>query len=167
MFDLKQSIAPQVFTLKPVGDYQYRLVLDLYPKVAQDPLTALLRKQPGKLDDDPLARILEDIGRSPQGVGVASAPLLPAPVAPYVDAPATPGTSAATAPRLGGGGGLAFEPVDELTYTWESDAERLDSVGAAGSSPLRSIRATAAKIPARSARAARVKRMSCSRLPRN
>ncbi len=101
VFDLKQSIAPQVFTLKPVGDYQYRLVLDLYPKVAQDPLTALLRKQPGKLDDDPLARILEDIGRSPQGVGVASAPLLPAPVAPSADAQATPGTSAATAPRLG------------------------------------------------------------------
>jgi len=101
VFDLKQAIAPQVFTLKPVGDYQYRLVLDLYPKVAQDPLTALLKKQPGKIDDDPLARILEDIGRSPQGAGVASAPLLPAPVAPPADAPAPPASSAATAPRLG------------------------------------------------------------------
>ena len=43
VFDLKQAIAPQVFTLKPVGDYKFRLVLDLYPKVAQDPLTALLK----------------------------------------------------------------------------------------------------------------------------
>src|SRR3546814_3633465 len=33
VFDLKQAVAPQVFTLKPVADYQYRLVLDLYPKV--------------------------------------------------------------------------------------------------------------------------------------
>ena len=28
VFDLKQAVAPQVFTLKPVADYQYRLVLD-------------------------------------------------------------------------------------------------------------------------------------------
>ena len=101
VFDLKQAIAPQVFTLKPVGDYQYRLVLDLYPKVAQDPLMALLKKQPGKIDDDPLARILEDIGRSPQGTGVASAPLLPAPAAPSAGGPATPVAPAASAPRLG------------------------------------------------------------------
>ncbi|MBJ7263882.1 MAG: N-acetylmuramoyl-L-alanine amidase [Burkholderiaceae bacterium] len=66
VFDLKQAIAPQVFTLKPVADYQFRLVLDLYPKVAQDPLMALLKEQPAALDkDDPLARILEDISRNP------------------------------------------------------------------------------------------------------
>ena len=41
VFDLKQAVAPQVFTLKPVADYQYRLVLDLYPKIAQDPLVAI------------------------------------------------------------------------------------------------------------------------------
>lgn len=77
VFDLKQAIAPQVFTLKPVGDYKYRLVLDLYPKVAQDPLTALLKKQPQKNEEDPLARILEDIGRNPKGTGMASLPVLP------------------------------------------------------------------------------------------
>ena len=43
VFDLKQDVAPQVFTLKPIGEYKYRLVLDLYPKVAQDPLMALLK----------------------------------------------------------------------------------------------------------------------------
>jgi len=63
VFDLKQAIAPQVFTLKPVGDYQFRLVLDFYPKAAQDPLMALLKNQPVKTEDDPLARILEDIGK--------------------------------------------------------------------------------------------------------
>lgn len=65
VFDLKQAVAPQVFTLKPVADYQYRLVLDLYPKVAQDPLMAMLNKQAGPDVDDPLARILEDIARNP------------------------------------------------------------------------------------------------------
>src|SRR5690606_18540515 len=42
VMDLKQPIAPQVFTLKPVGEYKYRLVLDLYPRVAQDPLLAIM-----------------------------------------------------------------------------------------------------------------------------
>jgi N-acetylmuramoyl-L-alanine amidase len=61
VIDLKQAIAPQVFTLKPVGDYQYRLVLDLYPIVAQDPLLALLKEQPDFGGDDPLAKILENL----------------------------------------------------------------------------------------------------------
>jgi len=65
VFDLKQAVAPQVFTLKPVADYQYRLVLDLYPKVAQDPLLAVLGKQAAPDVDDPLARILDEIARNP------------------------------------------------------------------------------------------------------
>ncbi|WP_432786862.1 N-acetylmuramoyl-L-alanine amidase AmiC [Oligella sp. MSHR50489EDL] len=60
VMDLKQQIAPQVFTLKPIGDYQYRLVLDLYPKVAHDPLMALL-DSPG---DDPLASVIDQLGSS-------------------------------------------------------------------------------------------------------
>lgn len=85
VFDLKQAIAPQVFTLKPVGEYKYRLVLDLYPKVAQDPLMALLKKMPQKkLDEDPLARVLNDISRNPKGTGMAATPILPDSVAPPV-----------------------------------------------------------------------------------
>ncbi|WP_116135537.1 N-acetylmuramoyl-L-alanine amidase [Trinickia diaoshuihuensis] len=42
VFDLKGSVKPQVFTLPPVGSYRYRLVLDLYPTVAPDPLMELL-----------------------------------------------------------------------------------------------------------------------------
>lgn len=60
VFDLKQDIAPQVFTLKPIGEYKYRLVLDLYPKVAKDPLMALLKDA----EDDPLASILENLAES-------------------------------------------------------------------------------------------------------
>jgi N-acetylmuramoyl-L-alanine amidase len=35
-------VKPQVFTLPPVGTYKYRLVFDLYPAVAPDPLMDLL-----------------------------------------------------------------------------------------------------------------------------
>jgi len=42
VFDLKGSVKPQVFSLPPVGSYRYRLVLDLYPTVAPDPLMELL-----------------------------------------------------------------------------------------------------------------------------
>jgi N-acetylmuramoyl-L-alanine amidase len=31
VFDLKEEVKPQVFTLKPFGEYQHRLVFDLYP----------------------------------------------------------------------------------------------------------------------------------------
>lgn len=45
VFDLKQEINPQVFALKPVGEYGHRLVLDLYPVNPPDPLLALMDKQ--------------------------------------------------------------------------------------------------------------------------
>jgi N-acetylmuramoyl-L-alanine amidase len=43
--DLKRPIRPQVFTLKPVGAYQHRLVLDLYPEQETDPLEALISEK--------------------------------------------------------------------------------------------------------------------------
>ncbi|WP_321928060.1 N-acetylmuramoyl-L-alanine amidase [Paraburkholderia guartelaensis] len=42
VFDLKGGVKPQVFTLAPIGSYKYRLVFDLYPAVAPDPLMDLL-----------------------------------------------------------------------------------------------------------------------------
>ena len=45
VFDLKTEIKPQVFELKPVGEYGHRLVLDLYPATPADPLLTLLDKQ--------------------------------------------------------------------------------------------------------------------------
>lgn len=46
VIELKGEVKPQVFTLQPVGDYGYRLVLDLYPAEPPDPLMALLNKKP-------------------------------------------------------------------------------------------------------------------------
>ena len=45
VFDLKAEIKPQVFALKPVGEYGHRLVLDVYPLNAPDPMMALLDKR--------------------------------------------------------------------------------------------------------------------------
>jgi N-acetylmuramoyl-L-alanine amidase len=45
VIDLKQSIAPQLFTLEPVAAYQHRLVFDLYPTQERDPLLALIREK--------------------------------------------------------------------------------------------------------------------------
>ncbi len=89
VIDLKQAIAPQVFTLKPIGDYQYRLVLDLYPLVARDPLIALLKQQPALSGDDPLARILEEIGQG-NSAGAPSPVLPPAIAAPTQPKPQAP-----------------------------------------------------------------------------
>lgn len=64
VLDLKQPIAPQVFTLKPIGEYKYRLVIDLYPRVARDPLLALQNAQ----DNDPLADVLEQLAQAQPSV---------------------------------------------------------------------------------------------------
>ena len=43
--ELKGSIKPSIFTLKPIANYGHRLVLDLYPTEPIDPLLALIRKR--------------------------------------------------------------------------------------------------------------------------
>ncbi len=43
--DLKSEIRPEIFQLPPAGEYQHRLVLDIYPLV--DPLMALLQQRDG------------------------------------------------------------------------------------------------------------------------
>jgi N-acetylmuramoyl-L-alanine amidase len=42
VLDLKNDVKPQLFDLNPVGDYGYRLVLDIYPVLPPDPMMALL-----------------------------------------------------------------------------------------------------------------------------
>ena len=45
VIELKEDVQPQVFALEPIGPYQHRLVMDLYPVTPIDPLLALLREQ--------------------------------------------------------------------------------------------------------------------------
>ena len=44
VMDLKAEVKPSVFTLPPYGEYGHRLVLDIYPAQAADPLMALVEK---------------------------------------------------------------------------------------------------------------------------
>jgi N-acetylmuramoyl-L-alanine amidase len=53
VIELKGEVKPQLFSLKPVGEYGHRLVLDLYPAEPPDPLLALFEKH-GK--GDPFAQ---------------------------------------------------------------------------------------------------------------
>ena len=56
VLDLKTEVKPQAFTLKPVGEYGHRLVIDLYPTVAPDPLALLIeadRKRRDAAEPDP------------------------------------------------------------------------------------------------------------------
>jgi N-acetylmuramoyl-L-alanine amidase len=47
VFDLKEEVTPQVFTLPPAGNYKHRLIFDLYPVKAADPIAAMIEKATG------------------------------------------------------------------------------------------------------------------------
>ncbi len=49
VLDLKAQVKPQLFSLKPVSEYGHRMVLDVYPLVAVDPLMALAQQGEDKL----------------------------------------------------------------------------------------------------------------------
>ena len=44
VFDLKEEVRPQVFTLPPAGNYKDRLIFDLYPVKEVDPIAAMIEK---------------------------------------------------------------------------------------------------------------------------
>lgn len=56
VFDLKTEAKPQLFNLKPVGEYGHRLVLDVYPAIAIDPLMALAQQSERKTIDLPVPK---------------------------------------------------------------------------------------------------------------
>ena len=44
VLDLKVEVKPQVFAVPPAGEFGYRLMLDIYPAKASDPMLALLNE---------------------------------------------------------------------------------------------------------------------------
>ena len=48
VLDLKTEVKPQLFNLRPVGEYGHRLVLDVYPAAPIDPLMALAESAPSE-----------------------------------------------------------------------------------------------------------------------
>ncbi|QNN58330.1 N-acetylmuramoyl-L-alanine amidase [Diaphorobacter ruginosibacter] len=124
VMDLKHAARPQVFTLTPVAAYQFRLVFDLYPAQARDPLEALIAERlndpkatvaeaPAPIDTpagtpsahDPLGDLIAQRSekplqdRPPVAVAQAPAPLpLPVPVPPPAATPAPSPEVIASAP---------------------------------------------------------------------
>ena len=87
VFDLKQPALPQRFALQPVAAYRHRLLLDLYPTVAPDPLLALVREKESA--EAEAARAMQDaLGELIARVDRPTLPTLPAP-APQPTAPLT------------------------------------------------------------------------------
>jgi len=91
VFDLKQPVAPQQFTLAPVAAYRHRLVLDLHPVREADPLLALVREkaaaersageQAARAVDDALGELISRVDRA---APAASVPPSAAPAASQV-----------------------------------------------------------------------------------
>ncbi|MGN8061403.1 N-acetylmuramoyl-L-alanine amidase [Ralstonia sp. 22111] len=102
VFDLKESVNPQVFTLLPIAGYRNRLVFDLYPTNPPDPLMQLVQATEGKQerfaasggtpmpepsdDDDPIAALAR---RSSGG----------SPTKPPIEEPHPPALASRTPPR--------------------------------------------------------------------
>ncbi|MCV2368944.1 N-acetylmuramoyl-L-alanine amidase [Roseateles oligotrophus] len=101
VIDLKQPVAPQIFTLAPVAAYQHRLVFDLYPKQAADPLLALLKEKEqaeqaaAQSVQDALGELIGRIDKAPTTLLPPQQP--PLVVQTPVPLPAFPAASAAAA----------------------------------------------------------------------
>jgi N-acetylmuramoyl-L-alanine amidase len=110
VMDLKKPMRPQVFTLPPVAAYKYRLVFDLYPAQAEDPLEALiaerlLDKPSGSnppavaAERDPLGELIaRQAQQSPQGG--KTAPEVPSSREKPADNPTRAGASPQKDPSL-------------------------------------------------------------------
>ena len=129
VIDLKQAIAPQVFTLTPVAAYQHRLVFDLYPTQERDPLLALVREhdsseQAAKAVQDALGDFIGKMNKPGAAASVPAVPGVPAVVPPVVVAP-----SPASAPRRG--------KVDRLIVVALDPGHGGEDPGATGPNGLR------------------------------
>ncbi len=83
VLDLKTEVKPQLFSLNPVAEYGYRLVLDIYPAIPVDPLMALIQPK----DDKPAGAHALHEGKSvPPAVPAESTKVVENPMTPVVSA---------------------------------------------------------------------------------
>ncbi len=126
VIDLKQPVAPQQFTLTPVAAYQHRLVFDLYPTQAADPLLALIRDkeaaeaQAVKSVQDALGELIAKMDK----------PSLPAPrgqpAPPAPPAPTTPPTQPAPGPTRPPSAAVPAPPPAPLEPPTDAERRRVD-----------------------------------------
>jgi N-acetylmuramoyl-L-alanine amidase len=108
VFDLKQPVRPEQFTLLPVPPYQHRLIFDLYPVQEADPLLALIRDR--EASSERAARAVQDaLGEL---IARFDRPGLPGPAGPAVPAPpAGPPTAALPAGPTTPASAVPFTPA--------------------------------------------------------
>jgi N-acetylmuramoyl-L-alanine amidase len=102
VIDLKQSALPQVFNLSPIAAYQHRLIFDLYPTVAEDPLLTLIAEREKAKASTTATATAASIASRPADASQPTQPPMP-------NTPATPpsATPSATSSR-------ATDPLGEL-----------------------------------------------------
>jgi N-acetylmuramoyl-L-alanine amidase len=133
VFDLKQATAPQVFTLNPVAAYKHRLVFDLYPSQARDPLLQLIRdKESAERDAANTVRdaLGEFIGKVERGE-----PTKPPPVA--AAAASAPSPAAAPAIAAKPPSAETMKKVDRLVIVALDPGHGGEDPGAIGPKGLR------------------------------
>jgi N-acetylmuramoyl-L-alanine amidase len=115
VIDLKAGVRPQVFSLAPVAAYQHRLVLDLYPLQAIDPLDALIAqhvpKAPGAEAFSPLQ------APKPARPAASAASVPPSPASTATATPSPPPSAPALALKPGGSPGAFIGPSAPVTST--------------------------------------------------
>ncbi|MEO8298521.1 MAG: N-acetylmuramoyl-L-alanine amidase [Burkholderiales bacterium] len=127
VFELKQTSRPQVFALAPVAPYRHRLVFDLRPTHAQDPLLAMVREresaqrgtgapvpsqEAASSVDDALNELLARKETREPPVAAASAPTAPTAPATAVTAPEIQGKGPSVAPGRAGINRLIIVAID-------------------------------------------------------
>lgn len=128
--DLKQPVAPQVFSLKPVEPYQHRLVLDLYPTRAVDPLEELIQQR--------LQGLEATIAAGPGAKAVTSAPA----GASAASASASPSSPSLASPPPGPAKpDLLGELIQQQAGSGKAGGQKTDSRIEARAEPRADIRA--------------------------
>ncbi len=136
VLDLRTMVQPQVFQLVPIqsgqAQYQHRLVLDLYPTEAADPLEALIaERMPKAMPEKPIAK---SSAADPLGDWMAqqTSPTrtpIPTPAAPmtkHEPASAQPTTPASSGPHVGASSG---EPTGLHSPTPRADSHSNSPAG--------------------------------------
>jgi N-acetylmuramoyl-L-alanine amidase len=108
VFDMKAEVAPQAFALKPIGEFGHRIVLDLFPVNARDPVAAFLERQRVAGLSEPASRPAAATGGPAAAAG--SVPGGPAASLPAGTTPVPP-AAAGTAPPVAADTGAAAPAV--------------------------------------------------------
>jgi N-acetylmuramoyl-L-alanine amidase len=119
VFDVKAEVAPQAFALRPIGEFGHRIVLDLFPANARDPVATFLERQ----------RVAGSPEATAAGAGSLPSPAPAAPAAPttapgsHAASGAAPGSTAAppvaagVQPAAAGAGAGAAAPGTDAATT--------------------------------------------------